>query len=157
MKTYAHLWQYLSQFFSEWDMFQTKVVKIIKTHISHSITFFLKSCRLWDNVEKYGTARQSTDGSIIRRMRFACWITKATDTHLEYVILCFPMATMVMRTRLNNYVYMYAVSLFRILEFILSQICKKLAHEEEMHLKFYASTSNICKRRCQSALWTGVK
>jgi hypothetical protein len=37
-------------------------------------------------VEKYGTARQATDDNIIRRMRFACWITKATDTHSEYVI-----------------------------------------------------------------------
>jgi hypothetical protein len=49
--------------------------------------FFQKSCRLWDNVEKYGRARQATDGNIIRRMRFACWVTKATDTHSEYVIL----------------------------------------------------------------------
>jgi hypothetical protein len=38
-------------------------------------------------VEKYGTARQATDDNIIRRMRFAFWITKATDTHLGYVIL----------------------------------------------------------------------
>jgi hypothetical protein len=38
-------------------------------------------------VEKYGRARQATDDNIIRRMRFACWITKATDTHLEYVII----------------------------------------------------------------------
>jgi hypothetical protein len=38
-------------------------------------------------VEKYGTARQTTDDNIIRRMRFACWITKATDTHSEYVVL----------------------------------------------------------------------
>jgi hypothetical protein len=37
-------------------------------------------------VGKYGTARQATDDDIIRRMRFACWITKATDTHSEYVI-----------------------------------------------------------------------
>jgi hypothetical protein len=42
--------------------------------------FFQKSCRLWDNVEKYCTARQVTDDKIIRRMRFACLITKATDT-----------------------------------------------------------------------------
>jgi hypothetical protein len=29
--------------------------------------------------------------NIIRRMRFACWITKATDTNSEYVILiAFP-------------------------------------------------------------------
>jgi len=41
-------------------------------------------------VEKYGTARQVTNGSAIRRMRIACWITMATDSHLEYVkILCF--------------------------------------------------------------------
>jgi hypothetical protein len=32
-------------------------------------------------VEKYGRARQAIDGNIIRRMRFAWWITKATDTH----------------------------------------------------------------------------
>jgi hypothetical protein len=42
-------------------------------------------------VEKYGTARQATDNSIIRRMHFACWITKATETHSEFVILiAFP-------------------------------------------------------------------
>jgi hypothetical protein len=42
-------------------------------------------------VKKYGTARQATDDNIIRCMRFACWITKATDTHSQYVILiAFP-------------------------------------------------------------------
>jgi hypothetical protein len=38
-------------------------------------------------VEKYARARQATDGNIIRRMRFACWITKATNIHSEYIIL----------------------------------------------------------------------
>jgi hypothetical protein len=42
-------------------------------------------------VEKYGTAGEATDENIIRSTRIACWITKATDTHLEYVILnAFP-------------------------------------------------------------------
>jgi len=42
-------------------------------------------------VAKYGTARQPTDYNTIRRMCFACWITKATNTHPEYVILiAFP-------------------------------------------------------------------
>jgi hypothetical protein len=42
-------------------------------------------------VEKYGTARQATDDNIIRCMRFACRINKATDRHSEYVILiAFP-------------------------------------------------------------------
>jgi hypothetical protein len=48
------------------------------THFMLNNFFFRKSCRLWDNVEKYGT---------IWRMRFACWIIKATGTHSEYVIL----------------------------------------------------------------------
>jgi hypothetical protein len=43
-------------------------------------------------MEKYGGARESTDDNITRRMRVACWITKATDTHSEYVILiAFPL------------------------------------------------------------------
>jgi hypothetical protein len=42
-------------------------------------------------VEKHGTARQAADANIIRRMRFACWLTKATDTRSEYVIfIAFP-------------------------------------------------------------------
>jgi hypothetical protein len=40
-------------------------------------------------VEKYGTATQTTDDNIIPSMRFACWITNATDTHSEYVTLLF--------------------------------------------------------------------
>jgi hypothetical protein len=58
----------------------TKVVEEIKTHILYSTTSFRKSCRLSDNVEKYGRAGQATDANIIRRMRCACWITKATHT-----------------------------------------------------------------------------
>jgi predicted peptidase len=38
-------------------------------------------------VEKYGTDRQAIDENIKQHMRFACWITKAIDTHSEYVIL----------------------------------------------------------------------
>ena len=42
-------------------------------------------------MEKYGTAGQATDDSIIQRMRFVCWIAKTTDTHLEYlIIIAFP-------------------------------------------------------------------
>ena len=38
-------------------------------------------------MEKYGTGRQVTYGNIIRRMRIACWITKAAKTDSEYAIL----------------------------------------------------------------------
>jgi hypothetical protein len=37
-------------------------------------------------VAKYGRAREAIDDNIIRRMHFACCITKATDTQLECVI-----------------------------------------------------------------------
>jgi len=36
---------------------------------------------------KNGTVGQDTDANITRRMRFACWITEATNTRLEYLIL----------------------------------------------------------------------
>jgi hypothetical protein len=49
-------------------------------HFMSNNHLFPKQYRLWDNVEKYGTAREATDDNIIRRMRIACWITKATDT-----------------------------------------------------------------------------
>jgi hypothetical protein len=42
-------------------------------------------------VEKDSGARQATDDNIIRRMRIAYCITKATDTRSQYVILiAFP-------------------------------------------------------------------
>jgi hypothetical protein len=48
-------------------------------------------CRLSDNVEKHCSTGQATDDNIIQRMRFACWITEAPDTHSEYVIItAFP-------------------------------------------------------------------
>jgi len=34
-------------------MFQTKVVEKVKTHFVFNNSFPIKSCRLWDNLEKY--------------------------------------------------------------------------------------------------------
>ena len=69
-------------------MFRTKVVEKIKTHILNSVTFFFrKSCRLWDNVEKCVKAGQAAVDNKRRIMRFERWITKATDTYWECVIL----------------------------------------------------------------------
>ena len=51
---------------------------------------------------KYSRAQQATDDNIIRGMRFACWITKATDTHSEYVLLiAFARQQWLHKTRLN--------------------------------------------------------
>jgi hypothetical protein len=37
-------------------------------------------------VEKYSREGDARDDYIIRHKRLACWITKATDTHSDYVI-----------------------------------------------------------------------
>jgi hypothetical protein len=50
---------YLPQFFFKWEKLQTKYVEKIKTHILCSNAFSRKSYRLWNNVGKYGTARQA--------------------------------------------------------------------------------------------------
>jgi hypothetical protein len=55
------------------------------THFMFSNCFFPKNNAVY-NAEKYGTAIPATDG-ITRHMRIACWITEATNTHSEYVII----------------------------------------------------------------------
>jgi len=41
MKTYIHLWKYLTELFLELEVFQKKVVEKIITHISWPLIFFL--------------------------------------------------------------------------------------------------------------------
>ena len=78
MKTYKNS-LYLAQFFLEWEMFQTKVVQKIKTHIVYLTTFFPENRAvyeiMWKNI--VGTGRPQTT---IWCMRVARWIPKATDT-----------------------------------------------------------------------------
>jgi len=45
----------------------------------------LKLCHLWGNVEKYCKPGQATDDNMC--MQIVYWITKAIDTHSEYIIL----------------------------------------------------------------------
>jgi hypothetical protein len=53
--------------------------------------FSCGSLACYDNVEVYSSARQATDDNMIRRMRFACWIADARNTHSEYLMLiAFP-------------------------------------------------------------------
>ena len=78
-------WSYLAQLFLEFKIFQTKVVQKLKTHILCSITFFLKLCRLWYNVEN--AADRGRPQKAIWRMCTACWLPKATYTRPGCVIL----------------------------------------------------------------------
>lgn len=41
-------------------------------------------------MQKYGTDRQAIDDNILRRMRFARWITNATKTHVILTALPLP-------------------------------------------------------------------
>ena len=50
------------------------------TYFMHK-SYFRKSCGLWDNVEKYGGARETTDDNIIWRNRFAYCESKAIIAH----------------------------------------------------------------------------
>ena len=62
MNTYVGV-KYLAQLFLKWEMFQSKFVDKIEIHILFAMIlfFFRKSCCLWDNVEKYGTAVEAPD------------------------------------------------------------------------------------------------
>jgi hypothetical protein len=121
MKTFSHLWQYLSEFFLEWEMFQIKVVKKSK-HILCSVTFFRKSCRLLDNVENM-VEPERAQMTVWRHV--ACWIIKDTPararTHTNtlshihtYTTMCntycFSTATMVSWTRLVLTLYVHCLS-----------------------------------------------
>ena len=79
-------------------MLRTKVVEKIRIYILCSTTFSIKSCHLWDNLEKYGRTRQATDDNAIRLVRFACWITKATNTLRIFKTCCSFRTTVVTRT-----------------------------------------------------------
>ena len=89
MKTNTHFWSYLAQLFLKWEMFQPKVVQKIKTHIL-SPQLFSENLAvyeiMWKNIVERGRPQMA-----IWRMRIACWIPKAKNTHSQYVIfIAFP-------------------------------------------------------------------
>jgi len=61
-----------------------------KSSLNLILTFVFLYCTVY-NLEKYGTSRQAIDGKIVQHICIVCWITYATDTHSEYIILiAFP-------------------------------------------------------------------
>jgi len=109
MKTDIYFRSYLPHSFLEWKLFQTKFVEKLKTHILCSTTAFRKSCRLWDNIEKCCSAWHAT--MTTWRMLIACWIPKATNTHLEYVILIAFQCQWWLHKRASMLQYTYVVCL----------------------------------------------
>ena len=101
METNIHFWSYLAHFFLEWEMFQTKVVEKIKTHILCPVTFSRKSYRLWDNVEIFCRVGQATDDDTARaHCMYGNEAYKHTHTHTVCNPYCSSTAAMVARTRL---------------------------------------------------------
>ena len=76
-----------------WILPRMRIVSDKSCTESQNTHFMFNNCfpnimsfmRMWK--KKCGTAGQATNGNIILRMHFVCWITKATDSHSEYVIL----------------------------------------------------------------------
>jgi glycosylphosphatidylinositol transamidase (GPIT) subunit GPI8 len=105
-------------------MYHTNVAEKTKTHFIFS-NFFRKSSRLCDNMEKYGTAREATDDSIIRRMCFACRITKDTHTRARTFSICniywFSTTNLVTRMRLS-FALILTLPLFSNVYFILHML-----------------------------------
>jgi len=57
-------------------------------------------------MEKYCRPVHATDDDIVQHMHIACWVPKATNTHLEYVILlAFPLQHWLQCASLLHYTY----------------------------------------------------
>jgi len=55
-------------------------------------------------VEKYGRARQATDENVMKFMHFACFKTKATNSHSEYgILIAFALQKLHKRTSMLHY------------------------------------------------------
>jgi hypothetical protein len=91
--------------------FQTKVAEKIKTHILYSVTFFRKSCGLWNkwkNIVVPGWPQMT-----IWHMCILCWIPKAINTHSGYVILtAFPLQQGLHEQTLVLHLYIHCLSCF---------------------------------------------
>jgi hypothetical protein len=88
---------------------------------THFMLNFSPEYRAVYEMKKYGTARQATDDNFIQRMRFACRITKATDTHSEYVILIAFLRQQWLHERasMSRYTYIACIVIFSKAEFFI--------------------------------------
>jgi hypothetical protein len=114
---YIFIYHYIALiFFRTKECFSQKLLRKSKHTILTKNSFFQKLCSLWHNVEKYYRARGAIDSYAIRRMRFAFWKTKATDTHSECTLrIAVPQQALVTRTRLNiTFILTFSVVLIKI-------------------------------------------
>jgi hypothetical protein len=143
MKTSIYFWSYLARFLWEWEMFQTKVVEKIKTHIFYSIFFSRKSCRLWDNVGK--CCRAGRPHMTVRGMRISICIRKATNTHSEYVII---ISALPLQQWLHKHASVLRHSTLPVLFSVLTSLCSNAHLAELLDVKaflLYLLTKSVFK------------
>ena len=75
-------------------MIQTSDAEKMKTNVLSSIPFFPENHAIYETMCK-NTAQPDRPHTTIRRMRIACWITKATNTLTRRNVYCLSTATMV--------------------------------------------------------------
>jgi len=82
-----------------------------KTHFIFS-NFFLDSCRLWDNVEKYDTAGHATGDNIRNTAHLLCMLDNYRCKHALIVHnnFCSSTAEVVARTPLSVTLYVHFLS-----------------------------------------------
>ena len=97
---------YLAHFFLEWEMFQTNFVEKIKTHFVFRNFFFPESCTVYGIMCK-NIVQPSRPQMTTWRMRIACWIPKATNTHsYSEMLIGFPLQQcMYERASMLRYMY----------------------------------------------------
>jgi hypothetical protein len=119
-------------------MFQTKVAQKIKTHILCSVTVFYENRAvyeiMWENIVERGNSQMA-----IWRMRIARWITKAPDTHSEYVTLtAFPLQQRLQeRASVLRYTYIACLDLVQ----GESRISLRNKQDKSFHQKRHAITN----------------
>jgi len=104
------------------EMFQTEVVDKIKTRIFLICNIFSRENRAVYEVMWKNKVKPDAPEMTIRGMRCACWITKATNTQSEYVILIGFLRQQWLRERSSmSRVYVHCMS------------CHMLVYVEQFH------------------------
>jgi len=67
-------------------MYHTKIVDKIKKHILRSVTFYFENHAVYETMWR-NFVQPDRPQMGIQLMRVACWITTATNTRSEYIIL----------------------------------------------------------------------
>jgi hypothetical protein len=107
-------------------------------------------------METHSRTRQTTDGNIIRRMRSAFWIPRATNTHSEYVIiLAFPLQQWLKeRTSMLRFTviaFIVVISYYRyISKYVCGVICSPGFRSLLSHILCFCSTNNEGSRNKSS-------